>query len=96
MNAFRPKEVPVFNLTNDGVVHITWGEVLDKGRKVVYDNPFEMQIWYPDGDMRSSKLVHDIYCIFLHWFPAYLIDFLMFIFRQKRLYVFVIIMHFSH
>ncbi|RZC34683.1 fatty acyl-CoA reductase, partial [Asbolus verrucosus] len=81
----KSKEVPVYNLTQDEVVPITMGEVLNKGRAIVYDNPFEGQIWYPDGDLRSSKLVHNIYCILLHWLPAYFIDLLLFIFRYKTL-----------
>lgn len=85
MNVFRPKEIPVYNMTNDSVVPMTWAEVLNKGRKVVHENPFEMQIWYPDGDMRSSKIMHQLCCIFMHWLPAYIIDFLMLIFMQKRL-----------
>lgn len=82
---FRMKEVPVYNLTQDEVLPITMGEILDRGRRIVYENPFEMQIWYPDGDIRSSRLIHEIYCIFLHWLPAYFIDFLLFIFRYQRL-----------
>jgi fatty acyl-CoA reductase len=81
----RPKEIPVYNITSSSVKRITFREMLDKGRKVVHDNPFEMMLWYPDGNMRSSRLVHNIYVIFLHFLPAYFIDFLLFIFRQKRL-----------
>lgn len=84
---FRLTQVPVYNLTQDEVMPMTMGEVLDRGRRIVYENPFEMQIWYPDGDIRSSRLIHEIFCIFLHWIPAYFIDFLLFIFRQRRLYV---------
>lgn len=80
----QPKEIPVYNFTNNGVIQMTWGEVLERGRNVAYNYPFEMMIWYPDGDMRSSYLWHRICCIFMHWIPAYFIDFLMFIFRQKR------------
>lgn len=78
-------EVPVYNLTQDGVISITMGEILDRGRSIVYANPFEMQVWYPDGDIRSSKLIHAICCIFMHWLPALLIDFIMLLIRQKRL-----------
>ncbi|XP_044270843.1 putative fatty acyl-CoA reductase CG5065 [Tribolium madens] len=81
------KEVPVYNLTQDEVVPYTMGEILDIGRRIVYENPFEMQIWYPDGDIRSSRFIHNIYCIFLHWLPAYLIDFLLFLFRYKTFMV---------
>ncbi|KAK4877502.1 hypothetical protein RN001_010008 [Aquatica leii] len=83
----RPAEIPVYNMTNDGVVQMTWGQVLNIGRDIGYKYPFEGQIWYPDGDMRSSKIIHQMYCIFFHWIPAYLIDFLMLIFRQRRFMV---------
>lgn len=78
-------EVPVYNLTQDGIISITMGEILDKGKSIVYANPFEMQVWYPDGDIRSSKIMHVICCIFMHWLPALLIDFIMLLIRQKRL-----------
>ncbi|XP_018335470.1 putative fatty acyl-CoA reductase CG5065 isoform X2 [Agrilus planipennis] len=83
----KPKEIPVYNMTQDAVKKVTWKEVLDTGRQVGHEYPFEMQIWYPDGDIRSSKLMHQICCIFLHWIPAYFIDFLLFVFRQKRFMV---------
>jgi fatty acyl-CoA reductase len=78
-------EIPVYNITASSAKRITWREVLEKGRKVVHENPFEMTIWYPDGNIRSSKLMHNLCVIFLHFLPAYFIDFLLFIFRQKRL-----------
>ncbi|XP_066250286.1 putative fatty acyl-CoA reductase CG8306 [Euwallacea similis] len=82
-NNKRIGEVPVYNLTQDAVKPITMGEILDKGKSIVHANPFEMQVWYPDGDIRSSKLWHDICCIFMHWLPAFFIDFIMLVIRQK-------------
>lgn len=81
----RFKEVPVYNLTQDALLRLTYKEIIDKGRSVCYEYPFEMQVWYPDGDIRSSKLVHNIYSLFFHWLPALLIDFIMLICGQKRL-----------
>ncbi|XP_060535687.1 putative fatty acyl-CoA reductase CG5065 [Cylas formicarius] len=83
------EEVPVYNLTQDEVIKITMGEILEKGRAVVHRNPFEMQVWYPDGDIRSSKLTHLLCCVLMHWLPALLIDGLMFVFRQKRFMIHV-------
>ncbi|XP_076646281.1 putative fatty acyl-CoA reductase CG5065 [Halictus rubicundus] len=83
----KPKNMPVYNITQSGVLPITWGEVVERGRKVGYQYPFEGQIWYPDGDIRSSKLVHNIFVFFFHIIPAYFIDFLMLIFQQKRFMV---------
>lgn len=72
-------------MTQGEITRITWGEILEKGRQIVYEYPFEGQVWYPDGDIRSNKFVHNIFIFFFQIIPAYLIDFLMLIFRQKRL-----------
>jgi len=80
----RPANVPVFNLTQSSTKPITWGEVVEKGKQVAYKNPFEMMLWFPNGNIYKSKAVHDISVVLFHWIPAYLIDFLMLIFRQKR------------
>jgi fatty acyl-CoA reductase len=77
--------VPVFNVTGPKVRRITWKEVLDMGRKAVYEYPFEMMLWYPDGNMRSNLVYHNLCVIFLHFLPAYFLDFLFLIFGQKRL-----------
>lgn len=85
--AEKPKKIPVYNITQSGVMPITWGEVVEKGKKIGYAYPFEGAVWYPDGDIRSSKFVHNLFVFFFHIIPAYFIDFLMLIFRQKRFMV---------
>lgn len=81
----KPVDIPVYNMTQHEVKQISFGTILEKGRSIVYDYPFEMCVWYPGGDMRRNKLIHDFYVLFAHLLPAYFIDFLMIIFRQKRL-----------
>ncbi|XP_043259671.1 putative fatty acyl-CoA reductase CG5065 [Colletes gigas] len=83
----KSKHIPVYNITQSGEVPITWGEILEKGKKVAYKYPFEGQVWYPCGDIHSSKFVHNLYVFFFHILPAYFIDFLMLIFQQKRFMV---------
>lgn len=63
----------------------TWKEVLEMGKATAYEYPFEAGVWYPDGDITTSKIYHTICVVLFHWLPAYLIDFLMFCFGQKRL-----------
>ncbi|CAG9585290.1 unnamed protein product [Danaus chrysippus] len=46
-----------------------------------------MPLWYPDGNIRHSKLIHELCVFFYHIVPAYLIDFLMLIFDQQRFMV---------
>ncbi|XP_018051262.1 PREDICTED: putative fatty acyl-CoA reductase CG5065 [Atta colombica] len=83
----KPKTIPVINITQHNIRPITWAEILQKGKKCIYEYPFDGQIWFPDGDIRSSKFVHNLFVFFFHIIPAYLIDFLMLIFRQKRFMV---------
>ncbi|GLH06164.1 Fatty acyl-CoA reductase [Gryllus bimaculatus] len=64
-------ETPVYNLTSGDMVRVTWGEVLEVGRKLVYEEPFEGVVWYPDGDIRDSRLAHELIVFFFHVLPAY-------------------------
>ncbi|KAJ9586188.1 hypothetical protein L9F63_020162, partial [Diploptera punctata] len=83
----KSENIPVYNVTSGDVKRVTWHEVLDLGRKSVYKTPFEYTIWYPDGDIRTNWLIHYICVILFHYLPAYLIDFLLFLARQKRFMV---------
>lgn len=76
--------IPVYNLTQCGMKPITWGEVLDKGKKLGYENPFSLMLWYPDGTIRTNRVMHQLCIIFQHWLPAYIIDGLLLVFGQKR------------
>lgn len=80
-------EAPVYNVTTSNTtVNITWKEVLDNGKKVFYQYPYDFPVvWYPDGFIITNIFLFNFLAIFLHTIPAYLIDFLMFIFRQPRL-----------
>ncbi|KAL6426748.1 hypothetical protein ACFW04_009232 [Cataglyphis niger] len=81
------ENIPVINITQSDITRITWGEILERGREIIYEYPFEGQAWYPDGDIRSNKYVHNIFLFLFQIIPAYLIDFLMLLFRQKRFMV---------
>ncbi|XP_023935047.1 putative fatty acyl-CoA reductase CG5065 [Bicyclus anynana] len=83
----RPAEIPVFNLTSGDDRDTTWKEVLDVGKATVRKFPFEGPLWYPNGNIRHNKLIHELCVFFYHIIPAYLIDFLMLIFGQKRFMV---------
>ncbi|XP_072944251.1 fatty acyl-CoA reductase 1-like [Epargyreus clarus] len=83
----KPSEIPVFNLTTGDDRNITWREVLDVGKATVRKFPFEGPLWYPNGNIRHNKFIHDLCVFFYHIIPAYLIDFLMLIFGQKRFMV---------
>lgn len=81
----RAREIPVYNLTVPESKRTSWGEVLELGKSIAYEYPFEAGVWFPDGEITTSKIKHTINVLLFHWLPAYLIDFLMFCFGQKRL-----------
>lgn len=83
--AEKSKDVPVYNLTCSDNKKMTWGEVINNGKRIAYEYPYEAGVWYPDGTITTNKLEHLFKVVFFHWLPAYLIDFLMLIFGQKRL-----------
>lgn len=64
---------------------VTWREVLDNGKQIAFQYPFEAGVWYPGGDMTTNRLLHNFRLALFHWLPAYFIDFLMLCFGQKRL-----------
>lgn len=81
----KPPAVPVYNLTISPKKKLGWGEVLELGKQIAYKNPFEAGVWYPNGTITTNKMEHLLNVFLFQWIPAYLIDFLMLIFRQKRL-----------
>lgn len=64
---------------------MTWGQSIEEGKKQFYKNPLSYSLWYPDGSIKSSYFVHMFSVIFFHYLPAYLIDFLLIVFRKKPL-----------
>ncbi|XKL69644.1 hypothetical protein PGB90_007413 [Kerria lacca] len=83
----RYSEIPVYNLTQSDMNPMKWGEVVEKGKTIAHEYPFEMTLWYPGGNIRSNKFVHNLIVLFFHWIPAYLIDFIMLLIGQKRFMV---------
>ncbi|GLV36882.1 uncharacterized protein CBL_02283 [Carabus blaptoides fortunei] len=79
----KTNDVQVVNVCKGEENLVSWGQALDIGRKHLYDNPFTICLWYPDGSIKSNYYVHVISVILFHIIPAYLIDFLMLVLRQK-------------
>ncbi|PSN36707.1 putative fatty acyl-CoA reductase [Blattella germanica] len=87
MSIEKSKEVPVYNLTAGNIAKYSYKRLLDEGKEAVYKYPFEYTVWYPDGGITTNRLVHLFYVIFFHFLPAYLIDFILLMARQKRFMV---------
>ncbi|CAO1365920.1 unnamed protein product [Diamesa hyperborea] len=80
----KPEKIPVFNIVCDEKSRITWGTVLNEGKRINWDHPFEAGLWYPNGDITMNPVKHYVTTALTQWLPALLIDFLMLIFFQRR------------
>jgi fatty acyl-CoA reductase len=80
----RAPKIPVYNVTCSEKQRVTWGTVLNDGKRISYEYPFEAGLWYPNGDVTTNYVKHYLTLFFCQWIPAVLIDFLMLIFFQPR------------
>ncbi|XP_067631168.1 putative fatty acyl-CoA reductase CG5065 isoform X1 [Eurosta solidaginis] len=83
----RPQYIPVFNLTVPEAKKRTWKWIMDVGRDLGMKYPFEIGLWYPDGNMSTNKIYHWFCVVMFMWLPAYFIDLLLFLFGQRRFMV---------
>ncbi|KAJ8982568.1 hypothetical protein NQ317_005039, partial [Molorchus minor] len=79
----RRNEAGVYHITANKEQLLSWGEALELGKKHVYKYPFSVCLWYPGGSPKSSEIVHNIAVFFFHLIPAYAVDFLMTLTRNK-------------
>lgn len=64
---------------------LTWGYTIELSREIIKKYPMSQMIWYPDGSIKTNYYHHLICSILFHYLPAYVIDFMMILFRQKPL-----------
>lgn len=77
----------VYNVTASEKHQRTMQYVLEKAKKINFETPLQIGLWFPNGEITTNKLKHQINVILFHWLPAYVIDFLLLIIGQKRLLV---------
>lgn len=78
-------EVFYCNVTESGVNPMTWGDAIEKGKRIFYEYPLSFALWYVDGSIKRNYFHHLFCVVFFHYLPAYFIDFMLMIFRQKPL-----------
>lgn len=85
LSSHRPREIPVFNVTQHESRRITYGEFFKVANDMKAEIPFALSLWFPNVTITQNRLWYYINIILFQWIPAYFVDFLFFIFRQKRL-----------
>ncbi|KAG7214156.1 hypothetical protein KM043_001507 [Ampulex compressa] len=76
---FKDRDKRVYNITSSSEYKVSWGEIIERGRKIMVRVPLNGIVWYPGGSMKKSRLVHNICVLLFHTVPAYLIDALIFL-----------------
>uniref|UniRef100_A0A1B0BQB9 Fatty acyl-CoA reductase n=1 Tax=Glossina palpalis gambiensis TaxID=67801 RepID=A0A1B0BQB9_9MUSC len=71
------------NLCGSNKGLISWGESIETGKRLFYQTPLSLALWYPDGSIKKNYYLHLICVIFFHYLPAYIIDFLLLLFARK-------------
>ncbi|XP_073829399.1 fatty acyl-CoA reductase wat-like isoform X2 [Musca autumnalis] len=69
--------VEVFHCSNSKMNAISTGELIEMGKKVILDNPFEKCIWVPQGGITRCDVWHYIRVFFFQILPALFFDFLL-------------------
>ncbi|CAG5007022.1 unnamed protein product [Parnassius apollo] len=83
----KPAEIPIYNVNIGHQKPTTWGEVLNIAKIYGRKQPLAWPLWYPNGDITTSRTLHNFQRVFYHLLPAYAIDFLLMILGQKRFMV---------
>jgi alcohol-forming fatty acyl-CoA reductase len=81
----RPKEIPVFNVTQHESKRITYGDFFKVANSMKFEIPFSMSLWYPNCQFTQNKFYYWLNVMLFQWLPAYFVDFLFLVFGQKRL-----------
>ncbi|XP_014371686.2 putative fatty acyl-CoA reductase CG5065 [Papilio machaon] len=83
----RAKEMRIYNITLSGIKKITWGQIIEIGKKWIIIYPYTLALWYVGGTIKSYWLTHQFCLIFTHLLPAYFVDALLFLLGKKTFMV---------
>ncbi|XP_063923664.1 fatty acyl-CoA reductase 1-like [Zophobas morio] len=74
----------VINVTSSSEYNLTWEEILELGKKIIYNEvPLNGAVWYPGGSTKKSRFVHNICFYLFQIVPALIIDVLLMVLGYK-------------
>ena len=78
----------IVNFTSSQEIQVRWEEILEMGQKALNEKyPINDILWFPGGKMTKYRWVHKLRSMLFHWFPAILIDCLLFCLGFKPVWV---------
>ncbi|KAG5682034.1 hypothetical protein PVAND_011426 [Polypedilum vanderplanki] len=69
-------EVSIFHCTTSTYNPFKWDKVADKTNELLHMYPLKSAVWYPHLKFVSSLMLFKISAIFVHFLPAYILDFI--------------------
>ncbi|KAL3270689.1 hypothetical protein HHI36_021217 [Cryptolaemus montrouzieri] len=71
----KNRELQIYNCSTGQQKPITWKNFIGLCFVYMRKYPYSEVSWYPDGTTTSSKLLNTLNQYFLHWAPAYVMDY---------------------
>lgn len=71
----RSGEVSIFHCTTSTYNPFKWQDVAEKTNELLHMYPLKSAVWYPHLKFVSSLMLFKISAIFVHFLPAYILDF---------------------
>ncbi|XP_023312175.1 fatty acyl-CoA reductase 1-like isoform X2 [Anoplophora glabripennis] len=81
-----PDEIPVYNTAAGEKTALTYKELMDYGRKSIWDAPYTNLLWYPSGGMINSLYKFYAYFLLYHMIPALVADGLLKAFGKETIF----------
>lgn len=72
----RSGELSIFHCTSSTYNPFKWERVVEKTNELLHMYPLKSAVWYPHLKFLSSLMMFKISAIFIHFIPAYILDFI--------------------
>ncbi|XP_022120956.1 putative fatty acyl-CoA reductase CG5065 [Pieris rapae] len=76
-------EVEVYHCSSSHMATMTVGDIVDNGKAILREIPFDNVLWPGDGGVTKSRLDYNLRVLFLHLLPAILVDLVLRILGKK-------------
>ncbi|XP_065210274.1 putative fatty acyl-CoA reductase CG5065 [Planococcus citri] len=78
------RQISVYNISPNSQENVTWAYITECLKNTSTKYASDTILWYPNFNPSTNNIfIYAIKCIFLHYLPAYLIDFVLLIIGQK-------------
>lgn len=72
----RPQEIVTYSCSTSHRNPITWKQFRLYATEALMANPTKDMLWYPNFTCQSNYFSHECIALFLHYIPAYILDFI--------------------